>query len=293
MTVTESVSLDRRLHASRPDLADARLVGRVEAARFVEAQPARVAVPLADLRRQPASGAPLETQALFGEAVGIFEETDEGWCWVQLAGDGYVGWMPTAALVRDATRSAPTHRVSALRTFVFPGPDVKLPPLHDLPMGAVVFATGEASDPNADYVLVEPFGAVVRQHLCGVSEAADDFVAVAERFVGVPYLWGGKSALGIDCSGLVQVALAQAGISAPRDSDLQAAQCGRALQADEPLMRGDLVFWRGHVGIMLDAERLLHANVHHMMTAVEPLLQAVTRSVARGSSVTMRRRLER
>ncbi len=152
--------LDARLHAHRPDLADARLRGRVEAERFVEGAPAHVAMPVADLRRRPSADAPLETQALYGEAVRVFEDTCEGWSWVQLEADGYVGWVPTVTLVAGTPPPA-THRVSVRRTLVFPGPDIKRPPMHDLPLGARVHVRGEASDHNATYGLITPFGAVV------------------------------------------------------------------------------------------------------------------------------------
>jgi cell wall-associated NlpC family hydrolase len=285
-----TVALDRRLHAVRPDLADERLRGRVEADRFVAGEAAHVDTPLADLRRHPSPDAPLETQALHGEAVTIFEETPEGWCWVQLERDRYVGWMPTAAVLAGPAPEA-THRVCVPRTFVFPGPDIKRPPMRDLMLGAGVAAKGQATDPNATYTLIAPFGAIVSQHLEPISAVAPDFVSVAEGFRQVPYLWGGKAPSGIDCSGLVQLSLQLSGIEAPRDTDLQAASLGRALGPDEPLRRGDLVFWRGHVGIMLDGETLLHANAHHMMTAAEPLAAAEARALAKGSPVSVRRRL--
>ncbi|WAJ30136.1 C40 family peptidase [Antarcticirhabdus aurantiaca] len=281
---------DRRLHAFRPDLADIRLEGRVPAERFVEGIPARVSAPLAPLRRSPSSGAMLETEALFGETLRVFETDGEGWSWVQLDGDGYVGYAPADALTTTET-PAPTHRVVAPRTLLFPGPDIKLPPLAGLPMGALVTATGEASDHNARYRLVAPFGAIVAQHLEPLDARQDDFPAVAERFLGAPYLWGGKSALGLDCTGLVQVALAMCGIAAPRDSDMQEKALGQALPAEAPRRRGDLVFWRGHVGIMLDEARLLHANAHHMMTAIEPLAEAIARIGGRGTPVSSIRRL--
>jgi cell wall-associated NlpC family hydrolase len=285
-----TVALDRRLHAARPDLADERLRGQVKADRFVAGEPGHVDAPIADLRRHPSPDAPLETQALHGEALTIFEETPEGWCWVQLTRDRYVGWMPTAALLAGPAPAA-THRVRVARTFVFPGPDIKRPPMRELMLGASVSVRGEATDPNATYALISPFGAVVRQHLEPADARAADFVSVAEGFLGVPYLWGGKSSSGVDCSGLVQLSLGMAGVDAPRDTDLQAASLGTEVPPGEPLQRGDLVFWRGHVGIMLDTETLLHANAHHMMTAAEPLAEAGARALAKGSPVTVRRRL--
>ncbi|KQT44497.1 peptidase P60 [Aureimonas sp. Leaf454] len=286
-----TVPLDKRLNAFRPDLADARLKGQVEADRFVEGRLEAVVEPIAPLRRQPRPDAPLETEALFGETVRVFETDEEGWSYVQLQSDRYVGYMPTTAL--GPLPGAPTHRVRVPRTLLFPGPDIKLPPLAGLPMGARIVAFGTAADRNARYVVTHPAGAIVEQHLAGLGETEADFVAVAERFLGTPYLWGGKSTLGVDCSGLVQVALAMAGIAAPRDTDLQEQGLGTRLADIEPLARGDLVFWKGHVGIMRDGATLLHANAHHMMTAVEPLADAVARAEAKGSAVTSVRRLKR
>ncbi|KQT53866.1 MULTISPECIES: NlpC/P60 family protein [unclassified Aureimonas] len=285
--------LDKRLNAMRPDLADVRLKGRVEADRFVEGRPEIVLDPIAPLRRAPRPDAALETEALYGETVLVFETDEEGWSWVQLLSDGYVGYMPTTALGPSLGPSfaLPTHRVAVPRTLLFPGPDIKLPPLAGLPMGALVAVRGEAADHNATYGLVHPAGAIVRQHLSLPDAAAEDVVATAERFLGTPYLWGGKSTLGIDCSGLVQLALSMAGCAAPRDADLQEQALGAPLPTTEPLRRGDLVFWKGHVGLMADKTRLLHANAFHMMVTIEPLADVVARAEARGSRVTSVRRL--
>lgn len=279
---------DPRLNAFRPDLADARLRGKVDAERFVEGRPARVVTASAAVRREPRHDAAMDTEALHGETVLVFEEDAGGWSWVQLDGDGYVGWVPPGAL--DAVSGAPTHRVSAPRTFVFPAPDIKRPPLRALPLGATVTAVGEAEDRNARYRLVAPEGAIVAQHLEPVSAIASDYVTVAEKFVGVPYLWGGKTVLGIDCSGLVQVACRMAGIPAPRDTDMQERELGTRLAGVEPMRRGDLVFWKGHVGIMVDGNRLLHANAFHMMTAIEPLAAAMERFEEKSLAVTSVRR---
>ncbi len=284
--------LDRRIHAYRPDLADERLKGRVEANRFVSATPARIISPVARLFRRPAPDAPLDTEGLRGDAVRIFETGDEGWNWVQLGPDGYVGWMAAADL--GPPDPEPTHRVTVPRTLLFSRPDIKSPLLEILPLGASVAVKGEARDHNAAYALVEPAGAIVRQHLGAVGDYAEDFVAVAETLVGTPYLWGGNSAFGIDCSGLVQLALRMAGRRAPRDSDMQEATLGKPLPFASGLprlRRADLVFWKGHVGIMLDAERLLHANVHHMAVASEPIGEAIARLEAADCPVTSIRRL--
>jgi cell wall-associated NlpC family hydrolase len=284
--------LDGRLNAFRPDLADMALKHRVEAARFVPGLPYRVTVAQAPVRSGPSADRTLLTEALCGEAVLVFESKADGWAWAQLRRDNYVGWMPADSLSEG--EPAPTHKVTALRTLVFSGPDIKTPPLAGLPLGAEIAVTGEAEDRNARYALVAPAGAVVRQHLAPLDAWESDWTAVAERFLGTPYLWGGKTSLGIDCSGLVQVALQACGIATPRDTDMQEAALGVPLEASAAegrLRRGDLVFWKGHAGIMLDAERLLHANAFHMAVAIEPLRVAVERLSARGAAVTSIRRL--
>jgi cell wall-associated NlpC family hydrolase len=218
--------------------------------------------------------APLDTEALMGETVTVYEER-EGWSWVQLQADRYVGYMPSEAL--GPPGAPPTHCVAALRTFVYPGPDLKLPPRLHLSLAAAVTVSGA----SGDYSRLASGGFVWSGHLSPLGQHERDFVAVAERLVGTPYLWGGKTSLGLDCSGLVQLSLAAAGIAAPRDTDMQEAALGTAISLLTPdlsgLQRGDLVFWRGHVGIMLDAVRLLHANGHHMAVAIEALAEAEAR----------------
>jgi hypothetical protein len=281
------VTLDPRLTPARPDLAAEHLRGRVEAARFVKGEACVVTAPQAPLRRAPSPDAPLDTEALMGERVTVYEATDEGWAWVQLADDGYVGWLPTGAL--DAPGPASTHRVVALRTLVFPGPSIKLPPLAALPFGARVAVTG-----TAERFSLTAIGHVPTGHLARLDVAESDFVAVAERFLGTPYLWGGKSSLGIDCSGLVQLALTACGIACPRDTDQQERALGAPVApfADfAVLRRGDLIFWSGHVAIVRDPQTLLHANAFHMAVAHEPTADAVARIRATDGEPTSVRRL--
>lgn len=280
--------LDRRLTPARPDLAARHLDGTVEALAFADPVPMRVVTPSAPLRREPRPDAPLDTEALAGEAVRVYEQ-HEGWAWGQLAGDSYVGYLPEECLAGDA--AAPTHRVCALRTFVYPGPSIKLPPLEALSIGAGLAVTGE----SGDFFTTERGGHVFKPHLCPRSQHEPDFVAVAERFLHVPYLWGGRTSLGLDCSALVQLSLAAAGMAAPRDSDLQERELGEALAYDDSLdglSRGDLVFWKGHVGIMTDPDTLLHATAFTMSVIREPLRPARDRILARnGGPITAIRRL--
>ncbi|MEP9355082.1 C40 family peptidase [Xanthobacter sp. KR7-65] len=277
-------ALDPRVTPARPDLAAAELQGVVDAPRFVTGEMRRVAVPVAPLRRRPGGDAPLDTEALFGETVRVLDEDGEGWAWVQLEADRYVGYMPSEAL--GPIGAAPTHRVAALRTFLFPGPDIKLPPRDALVFGSRV-AVRDASGGFA----VTADGVLPAVHLMPLDAREADFVAVAARFLGVPYLWGGRSSLGLDCSGLVQTALAATGIDAPRDSDMQEKALGTQVSLDGDVRRGDLLFWPGHVAIAADAQTLLHANAFHMAVALEPLAGALERIAAAGSHLRTIRRL--
>ncbi|MBR1222114.1 C40 family peptidase [Bradyrhizobium sp. U87765 SZCCT0131] len=280
---------DPRLTPARPDLAAEHLRGQVTAERFVTGEEFEVFDPIVPLRREPSHDAPLDTQALKGERVTVYDRTSEGWAWGQLAGDGYVGWLPDLALVKP--RTAPTHVITALRTLAFPGPSIKLPPVETLPLGARL----EVVRTDASFAITAQRHYVPLIHVAPLSHVEHDFVAVAERFVGTPYLWGGKSSLGADCSGLVQVALAACGVAAPRDSDMQEHALGTPLDEAQwaSLERGDLVFWKGHVAIARGPDSLVHANAHHMATAIEPLETALTRIKAAGSDITSVRRLAR
>jgi len=280
--------LDPRITPTRGDIAAKFLEGKVQAERFVEGHLCAVIAPQAPLRQHPSSQASLETEAIFGDSFTVYEDNNEGWCWGQLESDGYVGWMPSAALGADGP--APTHRVDALRTFVFPGRSIKLPPVEALPFGSRVCI----DHIEGDLAAISAKGFVPVQHLKPIDERAKDFVAVAERFVGTPYLWGGKTASGIDCSGLVQITLNAAGQNVPRDSDMQERALGQSVSmrgGETVLRRGDLLFWPGHVAIACSEDRMIHANACHMAVAIEPIAQAVERIAAAGSALRSIRRL--
>jgi cell wall-associated NlpC family hydrolase len=280
--------LDPRLTPARPDLAAKSLAGVVDAQRFVEGKAYEISAALAPVREKPSPEAGLQTEALKGERITVYDIGQDGWAWGQLAGDLYVGYLPASAL--GAPGPQPTHKVTALRTFSFPGPSIKLPPTEMLSFGCRL-AIARTDDM---FAITAAGGHVPLVHVAPVETMEIDFVAVAERFLRTPYLWGGKSSLGLDCSGLVQLALGACGIACPRDTDMQEKALGSAL-APPPdlgqLRRGDLVFWKGHVAIVRDAATFVHANGHAMAVTFEPIAPAIERIRSEIGEVTSVRRL--
>jgi cell wall-associated NlpC family hydrolase len=280
-------AFDKRLTPARPDLAASYLRGKVEAARFVDGEAMQVIDVSAPLRSSPTSEAALDTEALHGERVTVYEQTEEGWSWGQLARDGYVGWLPSNALAKESMK--PTHRARALRTFIFPKPDIKAPPIASLSFGSEIAVERE----DIGFVISESGGFIPKQHVAAADYRERDPVEVASRFLGTPYLWGGKTSAGLDCSGLVQLALQSVGHECPRDSDMQ-QKIGKpvSFSGDEKaLVRGDLIFWKGHVGFYAGQGKFLHANAFHMAVAEEPLAEAIKRIRATGSEILDVRRL--
>lgn len=274
---------DPRRHAVRPDLADSRLADLLpDDHAVVDGALEQVIAPVVPIFAHPSGTAERASEALLGERVMVFEDT-EGFSWCQLQSDGYVGYIPTAALTPEVAE--PTHRVSALRTFVYADPDYKSGVSAALFMGSEV--TVQATDPEGCAQIGEGewvFGG----HLAALDAREADPVDVAERFLATPYLWGGRSSLGLDCSALVQRAFAACGKVLPRDSDLQESEPVDWLEDvpgtdwQDAAQRGDLLFWPGHVAMVCANDALIHASAHAMAVVREPLAEAVARIEAAG-----------
>ena len=273
---------DKRVTPARPDLAAAHLKGKVEAARFVEGEKFSLCVGRAALRTAPSDDATQGSELLFGESFTVYERKT-GWAWGQAARDHYVGYVREASL---GASLAPEMRVTALTTPVFSAADIKSALRGLLPLNAEIPTLSR----QGDFFAIAPQLFVHFRHLAPLHEFATDFVSVAERFIGAPYVWGGKSVAGLDCSGLIQTSLQAAGISAPRDTDMMEKALGLPVSRAEAT-RGDLVFWKGHMGVMRDSKTLLHANAFHMEVFAEPLDQAIARIEKSAGPVTSIKRL--
>ncbi|MEY4706348.1 MAG: hypothetical protein RJB58_71 [Pseudomonadota bacterium] len=270
---------DKRVTPVRADLAASHLKGQVEAPRFAEGETFSIHVGRASLRVRPSDDAAQDSELLHSESFTVYDRA-HGWAWGQAASDLYVGYVKEDALGAPFAGEA---RVSALMAPVFARPDLKTPVRDLLPLNASVPALGR----DGDYVNIGS-GFVHQRHLA--AEGEKDFVAVAQRFLGVAYVWGGKTAAGLDCSGLIQTALQAVGKAAPRDTDMMEKALGEPTRIAD-VRRGDLVFWKGHMGVMLDSENLLHANAFHMLVAIEPLAEAIGRIEKVAGPVTSVKRL--
>ena len=266
-------NLDRRVTLARGDLGRAELEGIVRAGAFADVAARQLTAPAAAVRAAPDAAAEMVDQILLGEGFDVLETTGD-FAWGQARRDGYVGYVATAAL--GEVGPAPTHWISALRTYAFAEPKVRAAPFGPLSMNALV----TVEEVSGTWSRASGAGWIASRHLTPIGHVLDDYVAVAELYLGAPYLWGGRDSLGLDCSGLLQQAFYACGRTGPRDTDMQE----RLGAAADPaaLARGDLVFWKGHMGVMVDGARLLHANAHHMAVAIEPLAEAVARIDAAG-----------
>ncbi|MFK7901215.1 MAG: NlpC/P60 family protein [Nitratireductor sp.] len=274
--------LDKRLNLYSNELADKRLEGQVEAEKFIIGASGRIVSFFADIMSEPDEKAGLQTQILFGENVNIFESTN-GWSWIQCVRDGFVGWTKSANV--SVGFKGASHWVKVPRTFLYSQPDMKKPRIGYRSLASRLTVVGEEEVRGTKYNILEGGEAVIADHLWPVTQFAKDYVSIAETLIHTPYLWGGASAFGIDCSGLVQIALRMSGVDVLRDSDMQAATIGEPIDATKDwsnMLRGDLIFWKGHVGICQGKNKegrqfLLHANGYSMSVISEPLDQAITR----------------
>ena len=278
---------DPRRHAYRQDLAAEGLRGTVKARTYSPGWDRQVLYPATPLRARPDARENWTTEALYGERVRVYDENKD-WAWVQLASDDYVGYVRASSLSPQV--NAATHRVRALGTFLYAAADIKAPPLMPLSMNALL----SIAEAGPSFARLTDGTFVPTRHIAEADRFVADFVSAAERFLGVPYLWGGRTRFGVDCSGLLQTALQAAGRGCPRDSDMQEAELGQSLEGNnvlDGLERGDLVFWQGHVGIMTDGFMLLHANAHHMAAIVEPVRSTLERMARAGLPISSVKRL--
>lgn len=286
MSSTET--LNPKLAAFRPDLADARLKGRVQAEAYVDGQQATIRTALADLRRQADDKAPLDSQLMQSEQVLVFERKD-GWAWVQCQTDGYVGYIGENNL-GPALTTAATHRVSVLRTPLFTAPDIKSSVRDYLSLQTPL----HVRESDGRFLLLETGGWVYARHAVTIDSCAADWTATALSFLGTPYLWGGRSSLGLDCSALVQLSLAAAGLEVPRDSDQQeeAPDLGGRLSPSEDFQRGDLLYWPGHVAIALGPDSVVNATAAPLQVVVETFRELDARARSDGGPLRTLRRPE-
>ena len=272
---------DRRLTPANGRVAPLSLQGQVQADHFTAGHPRRIIQAVVDLTRAP--GGPRDRQLLFGAGVTVYEDRD-GSSFVQAEADGYVGYVPTASLGPPQTA---THHVATPATHLYAAEDIKSPDLLALSFGSRITVTAERRK-----FWETPDGYIPKTHLWPLTKPFTDPVTVAQMHFGVPYLWGGNSIRGIDCSGLIQAALLACGLPCPGDSDMQRVALGHDIGPDTPPERGDLYFWKGHVGISVDPDTLIHANAHHMAVAYESLRHAIIRIEAQGDGpIIARKRL--
>lgn len=272
---------DRRRWPANDRVAHVRLGGQVAGVALVEPDLKSVVRPVVDLCAQP--NGPVDRQMLAGDSFAVLEERD-GWAFGEANFGAYVGWVEAVAL---GPYFDPTHWITTRRALGFAKQDMKSGAVQALPLGAGL----RAEDQSSGFTLAN--GAwFPDQHLSAWNQRPSDFVTQAELCLGAPYLWGGDSPLGIDCSGLVALALRCTGQDVARDSDQQAGELGCLIATDDALRRGDLVFWKGHVGIMQSETHLIHANAHHMAVVSEPLARVVERCETGDTGpITMRRRV--
>ena len=275
---------DRRITPANGRVAHVSLRGQIEADRYVEGTPAQIAVPVANLLARP--NGPRDRQLLFGETVLVLDR-DADFAFIRADKDGYCGYLAEPDLT--AAQQA-THWVSAPASILYQGAGLKTPDVMALSHGARLTISAD----RGDFLETGDGLFVPRPHIRDLGNWLSDPAAVAEAFLGTPYLWGGNSFTGIDCSGLIQAALVACGMRCPGDSDLQEKALGRPLSPDARYARGDLFFWPGHVAMAVSADRLIHANGYQSAVGYETIAECIARIDAQGEGpLTGRRRLDR
>ena len=284
-------ALDRRTNAFRPDLADISLRDSFTAPNYAEATLRQCLRGVLPMMEKPDPDARQTSQIRYGEFIDVFETRDDGFAWVQNRSDHYVGYVPADGTMGDSIAML-SNRVTALRTLIFSEPDLKSPPVDELTLGSFVSVAGKQDK----FLELANGGFIFAGHVATTDlSRTDDYVFTAGRMLHTPYLWGGRTPRGIDCSGFVQLSLEMAGIDSPRDSDQQREALGQPLGShwrDHAWKRGDIVFFPGHVGIMTGIDHIIHANAHTMDVTVEPLLDVVLRGsevLAAASADSLRR----
>ncbi|UXM95644.1 NlpC/P60 family protein [Bartonella sp. HY329] len=266
--------LDPRLNAYRDDLADITLKGRVNAQKFVEGVKHRIIAPVSDIKKAANFASGTLSQMLLGDEALVFENHND-FCFIRSLQDGYVGYVASSHLSVD--KRPLTHRVKVPRSFIYPMADLKTPPITAIAMNSKLTIGGFEETRGTRYAMLEDGKAIIAEHIEPIDVRALDFVCVAESLIHTPYLWGGTTAFGIDCSGLVQLSFAMAGRNVMRDSDMQQHSIGHEIPEGLPNERGDLIFWQGHVAIMIDKDNIIHANGASMDVRIEPLNDAISR----------------
>lgn len=279
--------LDKSLNPYRDDLAAQYLKGQVNAGNFVAPKLHQIKCDYAYLKTAPDTSSPNVSEVFFGELVDIYEIKND-FAWVQLKRDNYVGYLPFECVSTEIIEA--NKKINTIRSFAFSIPKVQGEIKNILPLNSLVKATDRVEN---GFVYCDGLGFIYLKHLCDLDEYAANPVELAKYFLKTPYAWGGRQALGIDCSGLIQTIHEACGINLPRDARMQEKMGELIIPSPDfsNLKAGDLLFWQGHVAMMIDNENIIHANSFHMCVEIEPLAQTIKRYDGLGLGLRSVRRI--